>query len=176
MAEQRLHGAELKGSTTVPKKQLTPAVFGAVWDSDGYFRPSESKHVLTIPRPKRRGRYQVRVAVRWMNPWIREMNPLPTYDEFAQMIYYTCFTINDGLLGNEARATASPVLSATGTTQYFAADANLGFGDSVGVKLNHSVGDTVDAFVFFEIRRLGPRVAGISTFATGPMNSAADIG
>lgn len=64
MAEQRLRGAKLKGATSVPKNIHSPATFDLVWDSSGYFRPDVSTQVLTVPRPKRRGRYQTRAAGR----------------------------------------------------------------------------------------------------------------
>ena len=123
MAELRVRGARVEGWAAVPSKIQTPATFRVIWDSDGYFQPDDSPEVLTIPRPKRRGRYQIRVAVRWMNPWDIACDPLPPYEEFAAMKYYTCVMVNGGLLGNDARATALPVLSANGTTQYFATDA-----------------------------------------------------
>jgi hypothetical protein len=174
MAEKRIRGAKVWGGAAVPKSTQTPAIFGEVWDSDGYFQPAASKEVLTIPRPKRRGRYQIRVAVRWMNPWSLSGDPPPSFDEFATMYYYTHITINGQMLGNEARATAAPVLPAGGTTQYFAADENLGAGDAVGVKLWQSVGDTVQAIVFLEIRRLGPRVGALTTSSPPPSDSDAE--
>jgi hypothetical protein len=176
MSEKRVLGAKVKGGATVPKNTNTPSSFGAVWDAGGYFQPSTSNEVLTIPRPKRRGRYQIRVAVRWMNPWSIANDPPPSYDEFAKMNYYTYITINGGLLGNEARATTSPVLSASGTTQYFDTDENLSVGDSIGVKLWQSVGDDVQAFVFLEIRRLGRRVGALASPAPEPADPSADTG
>jgi len=160
----------------VPKNTHTTSSFRAVWDSDGFFRPTTSNEVLTIPRPKRRGRYQIRVAVRWMNPWSFANQPPPSYDEFAKMNYYTYITINGEVLGNEARATTSPVLSATGTTQYFATDENLGVGDSVGVGLWQSVGNEVQATVFLEIRCLGRRVGALASPAPEPADPSADTG
>lgn len=168
MADQRVRGAKVKGGATVPKDIATPSSFDVVWDSDGFFQPSVDSNVLTIPVPKRRGRYQIRVAVRWMNPWTLHGDPPPSFDEFTGMLYHTYITINDGLLGNEARATAAPVIPATGTTQYFAADENLNVGDSVGVKLWQSVGQEVMAHVHLEIRRLGRRCAALTTFTPEP--------
>lgn len=176
MSELRVRGAKVNGASTVPKNTHTTASFGTVWDSDGYFNASASTEVLTIPRPKRRGRYQIRVAVRWMNPWGITGDPPPSYDEFVTMNYYTYITVNGDLLGNEARATASPVLGASGTTQYFATDENLGFGDSVGVRLWQSVGDDVQAFVFLEIRRVGPRVAAPASVMPVPSDPLSDTG
>ena len=176
MSGRRVHGAKVQGGASVSKNTHTPSTFTAVWDSDGYFQPSTSNEVLTIPRPKRRGRYQIRVAVRWMNPWSFANQPPPSYDEFAKMNYYTYITINGGLLGNEARATASPVLSASGTTQYFATDENLGVGDSVGVGLLQTAGDDVQATVFLEIRRLGRRVGALASPAPESADPSADTG
>ncbi len=176
MADERVRGAKVRGGGSIPKNTHTPAIFNVIWDSDGYFRPTIDNGVLTIPRPRRRGRYQIRVAVRWMNPWGLPGGARPSYDDYSKMNYYTCITVNDSLLGNEARATAAPVLAATGTTQYFAVDENLGLGDSVGVRLWQSVGDDVMANVFLEIRRLGPRASALTTSATGSSDSASDTG
>jgi len=176
MTDQRVLGAKGRGGATVPKKTATPASFDVVWDSDGFYQPSGDHTVLTIPRPKLRGRYQIRVAVRWMNPWNQNYDPPPSFDDYVEMYYHAYVTINDQLLGNEARATAAPVIPATGTTQYFAADANLGVGDSVGVKLWQSVGHEVVARVHLEIRRLGRRCAALTTFAPEPSDSSEDNG
>ncbi len=170
MAEKRVRGAKVEGGAVVPRNTHTPASFGAVWDSDGYFQPADSLEVLSIPRPKRKGRYQIRVAVRWMNPWDIAGDPPPPYEEFVAMRYYTYITVNGALLGNEARATASPVPSANGTTQYFATDENLNVGDSVGVKLWQSIGDHIQASVFLEIRRLGPRVSALVNVVPDPLS------
>lgn len=176
MADERVRGAKVQGGATVPKNTQTTSSFGVVWDSDGYFQPTVDNGVLTIPRPRCRGRYQIRVAVRWMNPWSLPGGPPPSFDEFVGMLYHTYITVNGELLGNEARATAAPVIPATGTTQYFAADENLSFGDSVGVKLWQSVGEDVMAHVFLEIRRLGRRASALTTSASGPSDSAVDTG
>ncbi len=176
MAEKRVRGAKVWGGATVPMKTQTQSVFGNVWDSDGYFKPATSKEVLTIPRPKVRGRYQIRVAVRWMNPWSLMGDPPPSYEEFTEMSYYTFVSINGELLGNEARATAAPVLNASGTTQYFATDVNLAAGDSVGVGLWQSVGIDIQAIVFLEIRRLGRRVPALTTSAVDPATGSIDTG
>ena len=176
MADQRVRGAKGKGGAMVPKKTATPALFDVVWDSDGFYQPSGDHTVLTIPRPKLRGRYQIRVAVRWMNPWNQNYDPPPSFDDYVEMYYHAYITINDQLLGNEARATAAPVIPAGGTTQYFAADGNLGAGDAVGVKLWQSVGHEVMAHVHLEIRRLGRRVAALTTFEPAPSDSSDDTG
>jgi hypothetical protein len=116
--------------------------------------------VLTVPTPRRAGRYQIRVAVRWINPWPREPHgDPPPLDVLIRSYYYTCIEVNGQILGTEARATATAVPGAKGTTQYFATDANLDANDKVGVTLWHSFGADVDAHVRLEIRRLGPKVA-----------------
>jgi hypothetical protein len=176
MADKKLRGAKLHGNLVVPRETHTPARFAAVWDSDGYFQPGVSDEVLTIPKVKRRGRYQIRVAVRWMNPWTEQGEPPPSYDDFCAMDYYSYLTINGNLLGNDARATAAPVLVAAGTTQYFAVDENLGLGDSVGLMLWQTAGNNVWATVFLEIRRLGRRVAALTTSAAGPPDASEDAG
>jgi len=111
-----------------------------------------------------------------MNPWSLPGGSPPSYEDYSRMNYYTFVTVDDSLLGNEARATAAPVLAAAGTTQYFAVDENLSFGDSVGVKLWQSVGEDVMANVFLEIRRLGPRASALTTSASGPSDSEVDTG
>ncbi len=154
----RIRGAKLQGFTRVPNKTHTPATFGEIWDSDNYFKPGESKEVLTIPSPRRAGYYQIRVAIRWMNPWNglgTNTPPYPPMEELSESNYYTYVTINGQLLGNEARATANPVRAATGTTQYFTVDENLKANDRVGVCLWHGLGTDIDAAAYLEIRRLG---------------------
>ena len=154
----RVRGAKLQGGAHVPNKTPTPATFGEIWDSDNYFRPDESKEVLTIPSPRRAGYYQIRVAIRWMNPWNGPGSitpPYPPMEELSESMYYTYVTINGQLLGNEARATANPVRAAAGTTQYFTVDENLNANDRVGVGLWQGLGTDIDAMAFLEIRRLG---------------------
>jgi hypothetical protein len=163
----QLRGAKVKGVINVENRVLTAARFSAVWDSDGYFQPAESNEVLVIPSPRRAGRYQIRVAVRWMNPWegIYGQPPYPPMEELTNSLYYTCVRINDQLQGNDARATANAVRAAAGTTQYFAVDANLDAGDRVGIGLGHDFGTDIQATVFLEIRRLGRKVHEVGDLA-----------
>lgn len=154
----RVRGAKLQGFTPVPGKTHTPATFEEIWDSDNYFRPNESKEVLTIPA-RRAGYYQIRVAIRWMNPWNgpgSNTPPYPPMEQLSESMYYTYVTINGQSIGNGARATANPVRAAAGTTQYFTVDENLKANDRVGVCLwHHGLGTDINAAVFLDIRRLG---------------------
>jgi hypothetical protein len=88
-------------------------------------------------------------------------------EELTNWMYYTYIEINGQIFGNEARATANPVRAARGTTQYFAADANLDAGDRVTMGFSHHYSQPIRNNVYIEIRRLGPKVREL-TGDTGP--------
>ncbi len=178
MFETRLRGAKAEGLVNVPGTTHTPAALSIkIWDSDGYFGPEGTTEVFTIPTPRRAGRYQIRVAIRWMNPWagVHGGPPYPAIEELTQFSYHTYLTVNDQGLGNAARATANPVRAATGTTQYFAVDTNLNAGDRVGLHLYHGFGSAIDASVVFEIRRLGRKPL-MNVVASAPGGPTIDVG
>ena len=175
MAERRVRGALVRGGANVPDRTLQPAGFSKIWDTDGFYDPGQ-RQVLTIPTSRRSGRYQIRVAVRWMNPWHQLGDPVPPLDELFQSYYYSCVTVNGDLVGNQARATAAAVPAATGTTQYYDVDANLRKKDKVGVNLWQSFGTEVMAGVHLEIRRLGPVVPEVTDHALpSPVSESAPI-
>jgi hypothetical protein len=91
-----------------------------------------------------------------MNPWAVANDPPPEWGDFQKMAFSAQVFVNRKLVGNDARATAFPVLAATGTTQYFALDTDLRKGDSVELSLYQTVESEVTATGFLEIRRLGP--------------------
>lgn len=175
MFNRRLRGAKALGVTTVPPRTLTNPHLSAEWDSDGYLTTHDGVKVMKVPSPRRAGRYQIRVAVRWLNPWQDPGSippPYPPMDELTTWMYYSYIEVNGQLLGNEARATANPVRAARGTTQYFAADANLNAGDRVTMGFSHHYSEPIVNNVYLEIRRLGPKVHELTGAAGAP--SAAD--
>lgn len=178
MFDLKLRGAKAEGTVYVTGSTLTPASFSLkVWDSDGFYGPGSTTEVFTIPSPRRAGRYQIRVAVRWMNPWSGDFEPppYPAMEELTQSYYAAYVTVNDQRIGNDARATANPVRSATGTTQYFAVDANLNAKDRVCVILWHGFDTEIRTQAFLEIRRLGRKPL-MSAATTAPGGSSIDVG
>lgn len=158
MFDQKLRGAKAEGTIHVAGLTHTPASFShIVWDSDGYCGPGSMTEMLTIPSPRRAGRYQIRVAVYWLNPWsgVFGQRPYPAMEDLTQSSYHAYVTVNDLRIGNDARATANPVRSATATTQYFAVDANLSANDRVRLVLWHDFNSEIQSQAFLEIRRLG---------------------
>lgn len=155
-----LVGAKVQGLETVPSDASRQADFPrAVWDTGGFYQPT-ANNVLVVRSARGAGYYQIRVAIRWTNPW-HDMAPDPipliSADDLLQKYYYTSIEINGETVG-DGRSTALPVPGATGTTQHFAVEANLDFKDRVGVKLYQNFGVDVRAYVFLGIRRLGRKV------------------
>jgi hypothetical protein len=164
MPEKRLRGAKVKGTLQVPGNTQTLAEYETeVWDSHQFFRPNTSRTALKVHRQELDGRYQIRVAVRWMNPWQQQGDPLPDWDTYKEMEFVAQLQVNGNLVGNDARATSQPVLKATGTTQYFAVNTDLRRDDVVELQVFQTVGPLVNATAFLEILRMGPPVE-----STGP--------
>jgi hypothetical protein len=156
-----LVGAKVQGQEMVPSDTHHQADFpSAVWDTNAFYTPT-ANNVLVVRSPRRAGYYQIRVAVRWTNPWhdmAPDPMPLVSADDLLQKYYHTYIEINGNSVG-DGRSTALPVPGATGTTQHFAAEANLDFNDAVSVKLWQNLGVEVRAYVYLGLRRLGREVS-----------------
>ena len=151
-----LHGAKVvAGSHPVPADEKTPIPFqNADWDSDGYFDDQEPTR-FTVPTGLG-GRYFVQVVIRWHNT--EEARETPPLAVIRDSYYYAFVSLNgsEHAVGVNARSTAAKVgYGATGTTQHFTFDLNLGAGDFVEVRLWQDFFDPVRADVVLEIRRIG---------------------
>ncbi len=156
-----LHGAKVvAGSHAVPADEKSSVEYQNVhWDSDGYFDDQEPTR-WTVPTGLG-GRYFVQVAIRWLNT--EESHETPPLAVIRDSYYYAFVSLNgsEHPVGSYARSTANKVgHGATGTTQHFTFDLNLGDGDFVEVKLWQDFYDPVKADVFLEVRRIGDEVPG----------------
>jgi len=173
MSNKRLRGAKVKGGATVQTNPTSPAdtivsYDSAIWDSDGFFDPSVSNQVLRVPRRRLAGRYQIRVMIRWINPWNPEFGPEPPppFSKYFEWNYQAFIRVNGERIGNDARFTAAGVPATKGTHMNFAVDANLEKKDEVAIHLYTTIDEPIPvrAEYWLEIRRLGPKVVEFTEF------------
>jgi hypothetical protein len=156
----RLHGAKVDGGASVPHITNTIGNFrSAIWDSDGYFNRDVQRNVLKVPRSRLAGRYQIRVAIRWINPWNPEYGPEPPppFSKYFEWNYQAFIRVNGERIGHDARFTAAGVPAAKGTHMNFAVDANLENQDEVAIHFYTTIEalNPISTEYWLEIRRLG---------------------
>lgn len=142
------HGAKAtKGAQVVRPNETTTATFdGPQWDSDGYFDADQPTR-LTVPTALR-GRYFIQVAIRWLND----------ADVTPDSYYHAFLSVNGSShpAGNDARSTANDTeAGATGTTQHFTFETNLGDGDYVELHVWQGFGSDRRCDLYFQMRRVG---------------------
>lgn len=150
----RVHGVELYADAApMPGDTATSKVVfnnPPVWDSDGFFKPAHPERVA-IP-PGFRGRYAVRLTVRWsvvQQPF--------TINDRDNGFFYAEIASNahpDGRF-QETRVSAAPVVNSTKTVMQILWDGALAHGHFLEVNLQYDLPRPAGANIWFAMRWLG---------------------